>query len=185
MNTIQLKLGHYYRTRDGDIVGPMHLRTGVGVFPWMSPVGDTYRGNGRHGFQGTPSAFDLVEDLGPEDPANPAQTLITPQPGMYMDARVAPEKAVFILVSCVSGIRWSAVLMSDELKYTCMAEVDVDHRRRVRWSDETEWSRVEMPSPIRTLKTVQVRFDCGISADVIATIEDGAVVSVALAGDEP
>ena len=184
MTTIQLKPGHYYRTRDGDIVGPMHLRTGVGVFPWMSPVGDTYRGNGRHCFQGTPSAFDLVEDLGPEDPANPTQALTTPQPGMYMDAVATPETAVFMLVNHISGVIWAAVLMSDELKYTCMTEVALDHVSRVRWSDETEWSRVKLP-PIRTVQTVKICSTCGASARILVTVEDGVVVNVALAGGEP
>jgi len=72
MTTLQIKPGHYYRTRGMGIVGPMHRRGGPGTFPWC--MSDSYphphscMDDGRYHLEGDPSTFDIVEDLGTTNP---------------------------------------------------------------------------------------------------------------------
>ena len=178
MTTIQIQTGHYYRTRNGRTVGPMRRLIGPSAFPWGTPDSaprrHTCMDDGRF-YRVTPSAHDVVQDLGPD---NPAQTRITPKPGMYMDAHGSPKSTIFMLISHVGGVRWNVMVVADN----SLVEVPLNDKNYVRWSDETEWSRVKVP-PFRKVQKLEIRSNCGVSAHIFATIEDGAVVSVALAGD--
>jgi len=61
--SLKIKIGSYYKTRDGDIVGPMmeNLQRNH-TYPFVSPNGDTYMESGR--FDVTiPYGFDLVEEV--------------------------------------------------------------------------------------------------------------------------
>ena len=71
MTTIQIKPGHYYRLRNGITVGPMRRLIGPSAFHWGTPDGNpckhTCMDDGSF-YQGGPSEYDIVEDLGPDDP---------------------------------------------------------------------------------------------------------------------
>ena len=64
--TLQLKAGHYYEDRGGNVIGPM--RAGERhEYPWTDG-GYDWTSEGRWDCDGIASEWDLVKDLGPTDP---------------------------------------------------------------------------------------------------------------------
>ena len=71
MTDLQIQHGHYYRSREGRIVGPMYRRFCLDFVYWCAQdTAHTCGNDGRHYLDGDPSVFDLVEDLGTTLPSD-------------------------------------------------------------------------------------------------------------------
>lgn len=75
---LQLKVGNYYKRRDGEIVGPVDL-SGCAHYRYEIPEGGSYADNGEYILDGINRPSDLIEDLGPTDPRTVEPKTISPE----------------------------------------------------------------------------------------------------------
>jgi len=78
---MQIRKGAYYRTRDGDVVGPMRKRDGMTTYPWGAGA-DCWTDSGRFGEDVENCDMDLISEVYVSDtpPDAPLPDIITDQP---------------------------------------------------------------------------------------------------------
>jgi hypothetical protein len=87
---MKIRKGAYYRTRGGDVVGPMRLADGRGRYPWLT-IKDCWTSEGEFSLEGE-TDLDLISEVYVSDtpladaPAPEAKTLRDEFAMQLMDA---------------------------------------------------------------------------------------------------